>query len=150
MLDLDNTLQRILNPIRVKLFLLIGRSLIKSVSNSGNSQLIQVTGLKNETLKDIDHPQPYGFESYVKITDKAEAIIFSPNGDRGKSFVGIVQNTQYRPKDLKEGEVQMYDYNGSKVYLRSDGTVRIEDKNGNFMESSTTQWNLNDNFTVDK
>lgn len=150
MISQESFQSNFVSSIRRRIFLLIGRAILTAVTNSGKYQLIQVKGLEGETITDILDAQRYGFESYPKKSDDTEVVIIAPDGERDKSIAICVMDRRYRPTNLEEGEVQIYDFNGSKIYLKKDGTIRIEDKNGNFIKSTSTQWNVNDNWTVDK
>lgn len=127
---------------------MIGRGILTAIKNSEKYQKIQVTALKDETITDIERAQEYGFETYPKLN--AESFITFIDGNRDHGIAFCVSDRRYRPTTLTEGEVMMYDWQGSKVYLKSDGTIRIEDKNGNYIKSTTTQWDINGNLTVDK
>jgi phage baseplate assembly protein V len=158
MLDLNQSYSSsgLLDGIKARIFRLIGRAKLTTISNSKKTQLVQVKALKDETITDIERFQEYGFETYPKAD--AETLIIFPGGNRDQGSVVCIMDSRYRPTDLKEGEVQVYDWNGSQVYFKSDksilvkskSTVRVEDANGNYMESTTTQWDLNGNLTIDK
>jgi phage baseplate assembly protein V len=163
----DRSLINILEPIKRRVFLLIGRGKLTSVTNSKKTQLVQGKFLKDETISDIERVQEYGFDTYPKKGTAEEIAIF-PNGNRDRGIVICIQDNGYRPTTLEEGEVQIYDWNGSKIYLKkdnsiyiesksgckidlkTDGTFRLDDTNGNYIKSSVTQLDLNGNLTVDK
>lgn len=134
-------LEKILIPIKRKLFLMIGRAILTAVNNSGKTQKIQVTGLKNETITDIERFQEYGFESYPKIDSDAEAVIAFINGNRDQGIVLCVHDRDNRPTDLSSGNVRMYDSNNNKITLTDDG-IKIEDKNSNIIELKSGEINI--------
>jgi phage baseplate assembly protein V len=150
MLNLDNTYNstKLFDNIRARIFRLIGRAKLTTVSNTKKTQLVQVKALKDETITDIERFQEYGFETYPKAD--AETLIVFPGGNRDQGSVVCIMDTRYRPTDLKEGEVQVYDWKGSFIYLKDDGSIRVEDSNGNYIKSTTTQWDINGNLTIDK
>jgi len=167
MLNLDNTYNstKLFDNIRARILRLIGRAKLTTVSNSKKTQLVQVKALKDETITDIERFQEYGFETYPKAD--AETLTLFPGGNRDQGSVVCIMDTRYRPTDLKEGEVQVYDWNGSLIHLKSDnsiyiesksgckfdlksdGTFSLKDNNGNEIKTTTTQIDFNGNLTVD-
>jgi len=125
---------KLLNPIKRKIYLLIGRAVLAAVNNEGKvgfydsedrptPQRVQVTGLVNETLTDLERFQEYGFETYP-IPATAEAILVSPDGTRANSFVIMIQDITYRPTDLQEGDSCQYDYKNARILCR-DGKLGL-------------------------
>lgn len=125
---------KLLSPIKRKIYLLIGRAILEAVNNEGktgfhdsgsraNPQRVQVTGLVNETLTDIDRFQEYGFETYP-IADTAEAVLISPDGTRANSFVIMIQDNEYRPTDLLAGDSCQYDHKNARMLCR-DGKLAM-------------------------
>lgn len=120
---------RLIQPIKNKIFLMLGRAIVKLINNVEGTQKIQVTGLKNETLSDVERLQEYGFESHP-LSD-SEAIIISLNGNRDQSISIKVHDRRYRPKTLLSGDVCMYDYRGVQVLIDATGlTLKSGDASG--------------------
>jgi phage gp45-like len=76
----EETFNKLIQPLKRKVFLLIGRAILTAVNNSEKFMKVQVTALKDETITDIERVQEYGFETYPK--KDAEAFIVFPNGNR--------------------------------------------------------------------
>ena len=134
-------IDRILIPIKRKIFLIIGKAILTAVNNSGKTQKIQITGLKNETITDIERFQEYGLETYPRTDSEAEAVVAFINGNRDQGFVLCVHDRANRPTDLLEGNVRLYDYNNNKITL-SDNGIKIEDKNNNVIELKSGEINI--------
>lgn len=134
-------IDRILIPIKRKIFLLIGKAILTAVNNSEQTQKIQVSGLKNEVITDIERYQEYGFESYPNLNSDAEAVIAFINGNRDQGIVLCVHDRANRPKDLASGEVRMYDSNNNKITLTNNG-IKIEDNNNNVIELKSGEINI--------
>lgn len=116
-------IDRILLPIKRKLFLIIGRAILTAVDNSGGTQKIQVTGLEGETITGIERFQEYGFESYPK--KDAEVVIGFINGNRDQGIALRVHDRTYRPTNLSEGEVMVYHFDGdTKIHIK-EGEIDI-------------------------
>lgn len=116
-------LNRILLPIKRKIFLIIGRAILTAIDNSEGTQKIQVTGLNGETITGIERFQEYGFESYPK--KDAEVVIGFINGNRNQGIALKVHDRTYRPTDLAEGEVMIYHFDGdTKIHIK-EGEINI-------------------------
>lgn len=118
---------RLLDSIKRKIFLLIGRGVVKTVTPTTGTQGVQVVALDNETISDIERLEEYGFTS-VPLAE-SEAVIGFPNGNRDQGIVLCIGDRRYRPTNLASGEVSVYDNNGSKILLKADGSIEIESKN---------------------
>jgi phage baseplate assembly protein V len=120
--------QRLLMPIKNKIMLLIGRCILKAVNNTGTTQTLQVTAMKDETISDIERLQEYGFDSYPKAN--AEALVIFPNGNRDQGVVIKVHDRDNRPTGLNEGDVVMYDSSGNKLVCRDGSVIEIHGNGG--------------------
>lgn len=119
---------RLIAPIKNKIMLMIGRCILKAVDNTGTTQLIQVSGLKNETISGIERPQEYGLETYPKV--EAESIVIFPNGNRDQGLCIKVHDRNNRPSGMNSGDVALYDSSGNKVVCRDGGVIEIHGNGG--------------------
>ena len=101
-----NDFKRLIQPLKNKIFLSLGRAVLKLVDNSQKTQNIQVLALADETISDIERFQEYGFETYP-LTE-AEVFIAFLNGNRDHGIALCTHDRRYRPTDLSEGEVCFY------------------------------------------
>jgi len=121
-----NIFERILLPITRKIMLMIGKCILMAVDNSGKVMKLQLSGLKNETITDIERYQEYGFESYPKKDCEVLAAFIDGNRDNG--IVICVNDRRYRPTDLNEGDVCVYDYRGLRITIDNTGiTIKTGD-----------------------
>jgi phage baseplate assembly protein V len=132
---------RLIDSIKRKIFLLIGRAILTAIDNSGKTMTVQVTGLKDETITGIERFQEYGFESYPKI-GTAECVIGFINGNREHGIVLCIHDREYRPLDLESGDTRQYDYRGNKITCKSTG-IEIECLNGNKIEMISGEVKVN-------
>lgn len=127
-----------IEKIKRKIFLLLGKALLTAVNNSGDvgyfpsgsratPQRVSVDWFG--TLTDLERSQPYGLETYPVI-GTAKAIILSPDGSRSNSFVALVQDDEYRPDDLASGDVCLYNSDDLRVWLEG-GKLRIKGATAN-------------------
>lgn len=98
--------RRLIRPITNKVFLLLGRAVLKAIDNSEETQKIQVIALSEETISDIERFQEYGFETYP--WEEAEVFIGFLNGNRDHGIALCVHDGRYRPTDLVQGEIAIY------------------------------------------
>ena len=121
-------LGRFLAPIKNKIFRLVGTALLTAVNSKGEVGFYPAGNRKNPqrvsfnylgTLTDIVHSQPFGFEARPKV-GTAKVIILSPDGSRSNAFVIMIQDDEFRPDDLSEGDSCLYD----------DSNIRVWAKNG--------------------
>jgi len=144
---------RILEPLKKRIQLLIGRAIVTLVASSDKTQRVQLAVMMNETITDVERLQEYGFESFpwsmqydtttkkFKGTDdnesaEPEAIVLFPNGDRSRAMVIKVSDRYYRPKDMEQGEVGVYTWENTKsgehhIYLKDGQIIEIHGKNMN-------------------
>ncbi len=119
-------LQRALNKIKTRIFLLIGRAILTAIDNTGQTQRMQMTALKGETLDGVERFQEYGFEGFPIADGKTENIVLFLNGNRDYGIVIKSFNKSHRPIDLVSGEVCMYDHNNVRVTLKKDKSINLK------------------------
>jgi len=124
--------KRLIRPITNKIFLLLGRAILKLVENSESTQKIQVLALSDEVINDIERFQEYGFETYP-FAD-SEAFIGFLNGNRDHGIALVVHDDRYRPTDLVEGEIANYTDEDSET-----GGHRIHFKRGQIIEQKSLE-----------
>ncbi len=134
--------KRLIRPIQNKIFLLIGRAVLTAVNNTPLTQNIQVLGLSDEVISDIERFQEYGFETYPP-TD-AEVFIGFLNGNRDHGIALCVHDRRYRPLDLTEGEICLYTDEDKttpfRIQMKRDRThYRRSDKEDIDIDTSKTE-----------
>ncbi len=99
-------------------------TLSKAPNDKTKLQEMDVSLHYEEKTTGIERFQEYGFTSVPKAPkdkQKAEVIVVFPDGNRSHGVVVAVDDRRYRPKDLKEGESQLYDDQKQKVHLTREG-----------------------------
>lgn len=117
-------MSRAIEKIKNRIYLLIGRAILKAVNNTSSIQKLKVEVLKNEKASDIDRIQEYGLETYPKA-GTAEVVILFPNGNRNNGVCIKVGDKTYRPSGMSEGDVCLYNFAGTQVWLKNDNTITI-------------------------
>jgi len=128
--------KRLIAPLQKKIFLSLGRAILKAVNNSEGTQKIQVVALHGETITDIERFQEYGFETYPFVD--AESFVAFLNGNRDHGISLCTHDRRYRPKDLVEGEITIYTDED-----QSSGGHRIHLKRGQIVEINCVDANIN-------
>lgn len=122
-----NVLKRYLDPIKNRIWRIVGKAILVALDNSGSSQKVNVSILKNENSSEIERVQEYGLDTYPK-TD-AQVVILSIGGNRDHALAINISDRRYRPTDLAEGEVALYTHedttSGHRVHLKSGATIEI-------------------------
>lgn len=115
-------IQRILQPIKNKIFLMIGRAILSAIDSSGQTNLIQVKGLNSEVITDMEYPTPYGFEA--KPT-QGQVVFVNVNGNRDQSIALIIHDRENKPTDLEDDETQLYSKFNNYVKCNKDAEVEV-------------------------
>lgn len=96
-----------------RVMMMFGRGVLRSVTDTGPRQQVQVELLKDELRDGLEHMQNYGFTSHALGGDCAVAFL---GGNREQGIVLVVDDRRYRIA-LLPGEVAIYDDLGNKVEL---------------------------------
>ena len=120
-------MERTIAPLKRKLFLIIGRAILTAISTSEKTMKVQVSGLSNETITDVERLQEYGFDSYPAV-GTAEVLIVFPNGARDNGVALVVADRENRPTGMAEGDSMVYTKSGTKIWLKdADSSISIND-----------------------
>lgn len=113
-----------INEIKNQIFNMVGRAIIKLIDDSAGIQKVQISGRESELLDQIDRVQEYGFTSKPK--DGAECVLVALNGERDQALIIATEDKRYRIKDLGDGEVVIYDYQGQKIHFKKDNSILVD------------------------
>lgn len=122
-------MKRVIEAIKRKIYLIIGRAILTAVNNTEGTQKIQVKGLSGETITDIERFEEYGLTTMPLTDSEAEAVIGFINGNRDLGIVLCIHDRSKRPTDLNIGDVCLYHYtdNNSKyrIQLKDAGLLEV-------------------------
>jgi phage baseplate assembly protein V len=107
---------------RVQLF--VGRGRITLSNDAGNVQMLQVR-LGTQELRDST-PRLGEFGHASRPPAGSDVVAVFVAGDRSNGVVIATGHQASRPRDMLEGESQLYDLWGRSVYLTKDGGIVIE------------------------
>lgn len=114
---------RLLGPLKRRIMLMIGRSVVALVNDGLKLQGLQLTLLADEVRDDVERFQNYGFTSHPH--PGAEAIAACVAGNRDHVVVLAVDDRRYRLQPLEQGEVAIYTDEGDKIVLQRGGTIEV-------------------------
>lgn len=120
-------LNRLLEPIRNRIRMVVSRALVTLVDDSTAIQLVQLSLMQGEAKNRVERVQNYGFTSHP-LGDNESVVVFL-NGNRDHGLVIAVDDSRYRLKDLPEGGVAVYDNDGNYVKLTQQNGIEIEAPN---------------------
>ncbi|MFS8930942.1 phage baseplate assembly protein V [Cupriavidus taiwanensis] len=114
-------IQMILEPVKARVGLMVGRCVLRAVTDATKLQRVQVQVLADEVHDDVERVQSYGLTSVPHAG--AEGVVVFAGGNRDHGLVIAVDDRRYRLVGLEAGEVALYDDQGLKVHLTRDGIV---------------------------
>lgn len=100
---------------------LIERATITARDADTGTRLLQTSYAGGYQRSELEHIEPYGFTSECFKDGATDAVIVNLNDNKSHSLVIAVGDYRYRIKNLKDGEVCMYDDKGRKVFLKREG-----------------------------
>lgn len=111
--------QNLVNDIRQAF-----RGVLNLVKSADNIQKVQVSGLADETLQDVELMQHFGFTSVPPAN--TQAVIIPIGGQTSHGIVIATENGAFRVKNLQGGEVAVYDESGSSIILKKGRLIEID------------------------
>lgn len=86
-------------------------------------QRVQVQGLADETLQEIEQLQQFGFTSHAPAD--TDVIVIPLGGDTSHGIVIASEHGSFRVKNLQSGEVAVYDESGSSIVLKKGKLIEM-------------------------
>ncbi len=117
-----NILDRKMQSIRDRIYLLVGRAVLAAVSDGGRRQRVQFTALKGEIKDGVEYVQPYGSHS-VPLAG-AEVLFLSISGNRDHPVAICISDPRYKP-NWQPGETGKYTDEGDFIHLKRGRTIEI-------------------------
>lgn len=102
---------------------MVGKAILAAVKDSGDIQVVKVSGLSDETQDGVERVQNYGVTSVPP--EGGETVLVFVGGNKEHPVAVAVDHGKSRPKGLKAGEVCLYSKHGQAVYLTEDGAVEF-------------------------
>lgn len=121
--QLKAMIQRCLLPILSRTQMMVGKAILKAVNDKTAIQLVKIAGIADEVQDEVERIQPYGFTTNVPLG--GESIVINIGGNKDHPIVIMIDHAQYRIKNLKSGEVIMYDKTGSTILFDENGEFQF-------------------------
>jgi len=120
----------------------IVRGVLKLVNDAPALQELQAALLRGEVADGLERFQQYGLTSHPH--PDAEVLVLRLGAGADHGIVIAVDDRRYRLTGLEQGEVALYDDEGSYVKLRRGGLATVHAPNGLSLEGGTARIVLND------
>ena len=114
---------KIIAPLARRVRLMARRAVVKLIYDDVKMQELQMAIFSGETRDHVERWQDYGLTTHP--VPGAEAIVLALGGSTDHSAVIKVDDRRYRIKNMKEGEVALYDDQGQVIHLKRDKTIHI-------------------------
>lgn len=100
------------------------RGVLTVASTKDNISKAQVTGLADELLSDVELMQHFGFTSAPPAG--SQVVVLPVGGKTTHSIIIATENGAFRVKNLKSGEVAIYDQSGSTIVLKAGRMIEVD------------------------
>ena len=100
------------------------RGVLNLISSADNIQKVQVSGLADETISDVEFMQQFGFTSVPPAG--TQVVVIPVGGKTTHSVIVATENGSFRVKNLQGGEVAIYDQSGSTIILKQGRVVEVD------------------------
>ena len=100
------------------------RGKVNVVNSEEPIQRLQLSGLADETLQDLELMQSFGFTSNPPA--ETEAIVIPLGGATTHGIVIATENGNFRIKSLQPGEVAVYNESGASITLKKGKIINID------------------------
>ena len=100
------------------------RGKITLVVSSEPIQRVQLSGLADETLQDLEHLQEFGFTS--NPPEGTEAVVIPLGGNSSHGVLVATQHGSFRIKNLKPGETAIYSNEGAKIVIKQGKIIEAD------------------------
>lgn len=114
---------RALSAWQRKARLAAGLGIVQASDDSPRVQQLQVSLLKNEVRDRVNRYQEYGFSARPR--QGALGIAVAIGGNRNHLAVLCADDPRYRKRDLQEGEVALYHWEGDYVLFRNGREIEV-------------------------
>ena len=117
-MNLLSAIQQAQRPLMRRLRALASRALIARVDDGGKLQQVQISVMAGERLDGVQRLQYFGHSAVPPAG--STCLLVSIAGSRTHCIV-IGGEHESRPRDLEEGESQVYNSEGDHIWLKTSG-----------------------------
>jgi phage baseplate assembly protein V len=124
MSDLTQILERLLQPLRQRIYGMVSRVTLTKVDDAHGRQEMQLTGFDQELFPVVEHFQPFGLRAVPPAG--CDGIGFAVGGSRNHLVAFGLAPKMTPPAELAEGDVLLYCLDPKNwAVLTADGTLRF-------------------------
>lgn len=98
------------------------RGMMNLVNSAEGIQKVQVSGLADETIADVEFMQQLSLTSVPPVGTQ---VVVIPIGGTTHSVVVATKHGSFRVRNLKGGEVAIYDQSGSTIILKQGKLIEV-------------------------
>jgi phage baseplate assembly protein V len=121
--------------------LAIGKGRITAIDDSGTVQKVQAQMNWGELRDGTPRLAEFGLAS--RPPAQSDVVFVFIAGDRSNGVAIATGHQPSRPTGLQEGEAMLYDLWGKHVYLKADGSIEVDAKNGPVTVNNATTVTIN-------
>lgn len=144
--DILKIIKRCLKPVQTRIAMLVGRCVLLATNDAQGMQRVNLGVMAGETLEDIERFQNYGMTSHCP--DGSEGVAVFPLGNREHGICVVMDNRQFRLKNLAKGEVALYTDEGDNITLKRGNNIEINAANSVTVNTSEANVNASTSATV--
>lgn len=100
------------------------RGKITLVVSSEPIQRVQLNGLADEVLQELEHLQEFGFAS--NPPEGSEAVVIPLGGDTTHGVIVATQHGSFRIKNLNPGETAIFSQDGAKIVIKRGKIIEAD------------------------
>lgn len=124
--DIVRAVNKLMRPIKNRLFLAIGRGILLAAKDDGKIQTIQATFLADETKDQVESMAHFGFSS--NPPNGSDIVAVSVGANRDHMIVIASESREKRFKNLAIGDSVLYNANGKFLHLKGDNLEGLVSK----------------------
>lgn len=117
------SIKKIMEPLKYRVMLMIGRCVILATDDSKNIQIISGSFMASELKSGIPKIDQYGLSA--RPLPGAEAVVVFLGGNRENGIVIATEDRRYRVKNLAEGEICLYTDEGDKIHFKRGNLIEV-------------------------
>ena len=116
---LDHRIKTAMNGVRQAF-----RGKVKNVNSADGVQRLQIEGLADETVQNLEHAEQFGFTGNPPVD--SDCVVVPLGGKTSHGIIVTTTNGAYRVTGLAPGETAVYNQDGAKIVLKAGKVIEIE------------------------
>lgn len=126
--QLTNFFNRAIAPLKRRVMLMVGRSIITAIDDSKDIQQLQLKVLADEVKGQVENFQIFGFRGHPPKTSEGIMVCLGGNREHGVIIATEHRETKSLLPTLDEGDTVFYNKNGKFIHIVGDNIDSYLDK----------------------